>query len=51
MATHSSILAWISMDKGAWWAIVHGVCKESDMIEQLMLLLSYSNKGSLEGDP
>ena len=51
MATHSSILAWISMDKGAWWAIVHGVCKESDMIEQLTLSLSYSNKGSLEGDP
>ena len=25
-ATHSSILAWrIPMDKGAWWAIVHGV--------------------------
>ena len=27
-ATHSSILAWrIPMDKGAWWAIVHGVTK------------------------
>ena len=26
MATHSSILAWrIPMDKGAWWAVVHGV--------------------------
>ena len=26
MATHSSILAWkIPMDKGAWWATVHGV--------------------------
>ena len=25
MATHSSILAWrIPMDKGAWWATVHG---------------------------
>ena len=24
--THSSILAWrIPMDRGAWWAIVHGV--------------------------
>ena len=21
------------MDRGAWWAIVHGVAKESDMIE------------------
>ena len=28
MATHSSILAWrIPMDRGAWWAIVHGVEK------------------------
>ena len=26
MATHCSILAWrISMDRGAWWATVHGV--------------------------
>ena len=28
MATHSSILAWrILMDRGAWWAAVHGVAK------------------------
>ena len=28
MATHSSILAWrIPIDKGAWWATVHGVIK------------------------
>ena len=28
MATHSSILAWrIPMDRGAWWAVVHGVTK------------------------
>ena len=28
MATHSSILAWrISMDRGAWQAIVHSVAK------------------------
>ena len=26
MATHSSILAWrIRIDRGAWWATVHGV--------------------------
>ena len=26
MATHSSILAWRTpMDRGAWWATVHGV--------------------------
>ena len=28
MATHSSILVWkIPMDRGAWWATVHGVAK------------------------
>ena len=28
MAIHASILAWrISMDRGAWWATVHGVSK------------------------
>ena len=28
MATHSSIFAWrILMDRGAWWATVHGVAK------------------------
>ena len=28
MATHSSLLAWrIPMDRGAWWATVHGVTK------------------------
>ena len=28
MATHSSIFAWrIPMDRGAWWATVHGVTK------------------------
>ena len=28
MATHSSILAWKnSMDRGAWWAVVHGAAK------------------------
>ena len=28
LATHSNILAWrISMDKGAWWAIVYGIAK------------------------
>ena len=28
MANHSSTLAWrIPMDRGAWWATVHGVAK------------------------
>ena len=35
MATHCSILAWrIPMDRGAWWAAVHGVTKELDMEAQ-----------------
>ena len=28
MASHTSIIAWrILMDRGAWWATVHGVAK------------------------
>ena len=28
MATHSSILAWRNaIDRGAWWATIHGVTK------------------------
>ena len=28
LATHFSVLAWrIPMDRGAWWATVHGVAK------------------------
>ena len=31
MATHSSILTWeIPIDRGAWWATVNGVVKQSD---------------------
>ena len=29
------------MDRGAWWATVHGGDKESDMTEQLILSLIY----------
>ena len=31
MAISSSILVENPMDRGAWWAIVHGIAKESDM--------------------
>ena len=33
METHSSHLAWrISMDRGAWWATVHGVAKSQTQL-------------------
>ena len=33
MTTHSSIPAWeMPMNRGAWWAAVHWVAKESDRI-------------------
>ena len=33
MATHSSILAWrIPVDRGAWWATVHGVTKSQTQL-------------------
>ena len=31
LATHSNILGWRNpMDRGAWWATVLGIAKESD---------------------
>ena len=36
MATHSSILAWrIPVDRGAWWATVHGVGSAWGMLSNL----------------
>ena len=33
MATHSSILVWKNpMDRGAWWATVHGVSKSGTQL-------------------
>ena len=33
MATHSSILAWrIPLDRGVWWATVHGVTKSQTQL-------------------
>ena len=39
-AANSSILAWRNpMDRGAWWATVHGVAKSQTRLERLSLLL------------
>ena len=36
MAIYSRILAWrILMDRGAWWAIVHGVSKSATLVKRL----------------
>ena len=36
MATHSNILAWrILMDRGPWWATVHGVSKSQTRLKRL----------------
>ena len=36
MASHSSILAWrIRMDRGAWWATVHGISKSQTQLKRL----------------
>ena len=38
MATHSSILAWgIPMDRGVWWATVHGVTKTQTQLSTVQL--------------
>ena len=50
MATRSSILAWrIPMDRGAWWATVHGVI-ESDMTEVTEQASSLSPRGGRKGN-
>ena len=38
MATHSNIFAWKNlMDRGAWWAAVHGVAKSRTQLSNLTL--------------
>ena len=46
MATHSSIFACrIPMDRGAWWATVHGVTKSQKHTSMLLLLSHFSRVG------
>ena len=48
MATHSSILAWrILMDKGAWWATVHGLMKSCPKHLRLFKIIVIIFKNSL----
>ena len=43
MATHSSILAWrISMDRGAWWAMGHGVTKSQTRLSNVFTFLTFA---------
>ena len=39
------------MDGGAWWAVVHGVTKESDTTERLHFHFSLSCIGNRNGNP
>ena len=39
------------MDRGAWWAAVHGIAKESDMTEWLHFHFSLSCTGEGNGNP
>ena len=39
------------MDRGAWQAAVHGVCKESDTTERLYFHFSLSYTGEGNGNP
>ena len=42
MATHSCILVWkIPMDRGAWWATVHGVSKSQTRLSRILLSYVY----------
>ena len=43
MATHSSILVGNPLDRGAWWAIIHGVAKVGDNLRHQTTITSRSS--------
>ena len=48
MATHSSILAWkIPVDRGAWWATVHGVTKSQTRLRYFDISTVLNRSGKL----
>ena len=48
MATHFSILAWKNpMDRGAWWATVHGVIKRWTQLSNQHLNVKKKKENSL----
>ena len=52
MATHSSFLAWrASMDKGAWWATVHGVPKSRTRLSDFHFLAFNARLGIYQKAP
>ena len=45
MATHSGVLAWrIPMDRGAWWAPVHGVAKSQTQLSDFHVCSQVSRR-------
>ena len=52
MATHSSILAWrIPIDRGAWWATVHGVAKNWTWLKNSSLCIMSHSKNYIYSFP
>ena len=46
MATHSSGTAWKNlMDRGAWWALAHGVSKNQTQLKQMSTHAELFRKG------
>ena len=42
MVTYSSILAWrIPMDRGAWWATVHGIAKSQTQLSNFTFSFTF----------